>query len=276
MPIRLVLLAIGLLAVIRPASAQSAAVEQVTDGKATKAAVDPAKREEFLRRARSIDERGSAFSQYMIGVYYLQGTEIEQDTAEAVRWFRKGALMGDHASQLCMVHAYRSGEGVSEDKVEALAWSIVSDGPGGDKDREATRALKRSMTPEQVRRARERSEELVRSVAEGEKIARKRFDLTQKEIAAQDLKVYAPLAEQGIATAQTQIGIIHSRGLGVVPVDCVEACAWWTLAAEGGDKDADRYLRDARQKLTREALDRLAVRAESLRSQLAGKKKVAP
>jgi TPR repeat protein len=175
-----------------------------------------------------------------------------------------------------MVHAYRSGEGVPEDLVEALAWSIVSDGPGGgEKRREATRALERSMTPEQVRRARERAEELVKSVAEGEKVAKERFDLTQKEIAAHDLKVYTPLAEQGIASAQTQLGIIHSSGRGVVPVDRVEACAWWTLAAEGGDRDADRYLRDARQELTTEALGRVAVRAGSLRSQIAAKKKAA-
>lgn len=266
----LVLILVGIAPPVAGQERGQAATASGTDGSGSGGNVgNPAKREEFLRRARNIDERGRGFEHYMIGVFYLQGKEIEQDTAEAVRWFRKGAIMGDHASQRCMVHAYEAGEGLPRDPVEAFAWSIVS----GDVDGEDHRNLERSLTPEQRGRAKRRSDELRVAVAEGEAIARRRFRETQREIAEDDLKTNMPLAKQGDASAQRRIGIIYSRGEGgVVPVDRVEACAWWTLAAAGGDKDAEGYLRETRQELGAAELERVTDRAEALRSEIAARR----
>lgn len=157
---------------------------------------EPLSREQFLERARNIDQRGSAFSQYMIGVYYLQGKEIEQDTAEAVRWFRKGALMGDHASQMCMAHAYQYGEGVAKDPVEALAWRIVSSGTSGKHDDEVIRDLERILTLPQAQQAKKRSAELLALVAEGERMAQARFEQIQREIAEHELRRVRPASDR--------------------------------------------------------------------------------
>jgi TPR repeat protein len=44
-------------------------------------------------------------------------------------------------------------------------------------------------------------------------------------------------AEQGLAEAQTNLGVMYYKGTGV-PQDHVEAYAWWSVAAAGGDADA--------------------------------------
>ena len=51
------------------------------------------------------------------------------------------------------------------------------------------------------------------------------------------LKVWLPLAEQGDATAQTYVGEIFEKGLGVQP-DYEAAEKWYRRAAEGGSSRA--------------------------------------
>lgn len=50
---------------------------------------------------------------------------------------------------------------------------------------------------------------------------------------ASALSVFRPLAEKGIARAQTILGLMYSYGEGV-PVDMAEAASWYRLAAEQG------------------------------------------
>ena len=51
------------------------------------------------------------------------------------------------------------------------------------------------------------------------------------------LQEWRPLAEQGNATAQSLLGAMYFKGLGV-PQDDAEAARWLRLAAEQGDADA--------------------------------------
>ncbi len=50
-----------------------------------------------------------------------------------------------------------------------------------------------------------------------------------------------PLAEQGDATAQNRLGLMHQLGLGT-PVDHRQAAAWFKRAALAGDGNAQRNL----------------------------------
>ena len=50
---------------------------------------------------------------------------------------------------------------------------------------------------------------------------------------AQTLKILRPLAEQGYAAAQTNLGIMYAEGQGV-PQDYKEAVKWYRLAAAQG------------------------------------------
>ncbi len=51
------------------------------------------------------------------------------------------------------------------------------------------------------------------------------------------LQVWLPLAEQGEAFAQSNLGLMYERGQGV-PQDYKEAVKWYRLAAEQGDAEA--------------------------------------
>ena len=50
-------------------------------------------------------------------------------------------------------------------------------------------------------------------------------------------KLWLPLAEQGDAKAQYNLGVMYANGRGV-PQDYVLAHMWWNLAGSNGDKDA--------------------------------------
>jgi hypothetical protein len=57
------------------------------------------------------------------------------------------------------------------------------------------------------------------------------------------LREWRPLAEQGLADAQTNLGLMYEYGEGV-PKDYVQAYMWLNLAAAQGEEDAVKGLRD--------------------------------
>lgn len=228
------------------------------------AEVDQSRRADFLRRAANIEALGSSgFSHYMVGVSYLQGREIERDEAEAVRWFRKAALMGDRAGQRNLILAYREGMGVARDAVEARAWALAI-GEVESKDIGPTPAL----AAEAEAKARARAEELRRLIAQGEAQADARAAQLRREIQAQDLARDRPLALKGDAAAQRRLGIMYLSGDGVAP-DPVEGAAWLRLAEAAGDADARKQLANLRSSLTSAQADQSTTRASELRRQIA-------
>lgn len=55
------------------------------------------------------------------------------------------------------------------------------------------------------------------------------------------LRLYRPLAEQGNARAQSDLGAMYGKGHGV-PQDYTAAVSWYRKAAEQGDREAQHYL----------------------------------
>ncbi len=68
------------------------------------------------------------------------------------------------------------------------------------------------------------------------------------------LREFRPLAEQGHAQAQVNLGIMSSQGRGV-PKDSIQAYRWYTLAANQGDDLADKFKNHLAKSMT---LDQLA------------------
>ena len=58
---------------------------------------------------------GNAGAQYNLGIFYRDGTGVEQDLAEALRRFRQAAEQGDAAAQCAIGQAYHFGHGVPFD-----------------------------------------------------------------------------------------------------------------------------------------------------------------
>jgi hypothetical protein len=63
------------------------------------------------------------------------------------------------------------------------------------------------------------------------------------------LKEWKPLAEQGDAYAQYNMGLIYAHGLGVIE-DYVRALMWLNIAASRGDNDAAKAREFITKKLT--------------------------
>ena len=83
--------------------------------------------ETAARHIRAAAERNDAEAQCMLGVFYAEGRGVEQDYAEAVKWFRKAAKeskyrKGISGAKCRLGDCYAEGHGVEQDYDKALTW----------------------------------------------------------------------------------------------------------------------------------------------------------
>lgn len=74
------------------------------------------------QRLRRAAERGHAESQMWLGYAYHVGQGVQQDYAEAAKWYRLGAAQGHAGSQCNLGVMYQNGDGVPQDYWEAASW----------------------------------------------------------------------------------------------------------------------------------------------------------
>lgn len=75
---------------------------------------------------RPLAENGNATAQTNLGFMYDNARGVPQDLAEAIKWFRLGALQGDAIAQYNLGAMYANGRGVSADYVQAANWYLLS------------------------------------------------------------------------------------------------------------------------------------------------------
>jgi TPR repeat protein len=66
--------------------------------------------------------KGSAEAQYQLGLLFLTGNQLVQNTQEAVQWFRYAGAQGHSRAQYELGRMYREGQGVPKNLPEAYAW----------------------------------------------------------------------------------------------------------------------------------------------------------
>jgi TPR repeat protein len=66
-------------------------------------------------------ERGDPDAQFSLGLMYANGTGVQKDSAEAVKWYRIAADRGNAMAQRALGWCYENGDGVAKDEIEALA-----------------------------------------------------------------------------------------------------------------------------------------------------------
>ena len=81
--------------------------------------VAPPVQADALRKAA---EQGDVEAQYLLGWMYDNGDGVPQDKAEAVVWYRRAAEQGDARAQYTLGGMYFYGEGVAEDRAQAIVW----------------------------------------------------------------------------------------------------------------------------------------------------------
>ncbi len=71
---------------------------------------------------RKAAERGHGKAQYNLGVCYDKGEGVKQDREQAVIWFTKAAEQGDKDAQHNLGVCYENGDGTSQDYQQAAIW----------------------------------------------------------------------------------------------------------------------------------------------------------
>ena len=75
-----------------------------------------------MQQWRPLAESGDAASQYNLGMLYARGDGVDEDLAEAARWFQKAAEQGQVDAQARLGGMYARGLGVELDYEQAVRW----------------------------------------------------------------------------------------------------------------------------------------------------------
>lgn len=151
--------------------------------------------------------QGEATSQYMIGLCYLAGAGVEQNTSEAWKWLARAAEQGNENAQFQIGKMYDAGIGVSRSDKEAAYWY--------------RRAARNGHVEALLATAKEF--ELGRGV------------LQDKRVAAEN---YWRAAERGSAQGAYNFAIMLRDGVGVQQ-DLPRALKYFMQAAESSYSDAE-------------------------------------
>ncbi len=91
-----------------------------------------------LREFRPLAEQGDAEAQNNLGVMYLKGEGVAQDSKAAVQWYSKASEQGHASAQIILGFMYSQGLGVLQDKIRAHMWANLAASNGaGTEAREA-------------------------------------------------------------------------------------------------------------------------------------------
>ena len=147
---------------------------------------------------RAAAEAGNARAQYRLGYMYDVGQGVSQDSAEAMKWYRRAAEQGYARAQLTLGYRYDAGQGVPQDSAEAVKW---------------------------YRRAAEQGD----ANAQYSLGLRYTTGLGVSQDYAEAVKWYRRAADQGYARAQYNLGTAYYNGYGVTQ-DYALAHMWFNLA----------------------------------------------
>ena len=75
-----------------------------------------------LAKITPLAEAGDAEAQYWLGDMYDHGRGVDEDDAEAVKWYRLAAEQGNADAQYDLGRMYDWGYGVEQDDAEAVKW----------------------------------------------------------------------------------------------------------------------------------------------------------
>lgn len=119
---------------------------------------------EAFRWYRAAAEQGDVEGQYMIAHMYRVGRGVLQDYSQSVRWYRSGARQGYARTQSSLGSMHELGLGVEKNYVLAHMWyNIASANSNGEYGTEARNDLAAKMSSEQIAEAQSRAQQCMAS-----------------------------------------------------------------------------------------------------------------
>jgi TPR repeat protein len=123
----------------------------------------PEDREQAVEWLLEAAQSGSKEAINRIGELWADGLSGEPDSKEATRWYRKAAAMGLGTAQLNLGRAYDKGAGVEQNPIEASAWLQLAVNQSASKAIEELGRVQAKLSPEQIKAAKRRADELALS-----------------------------------------------------------------------------------------------------------------
>ena len=197
-------------------------------------------------------EHGDAKFQYAYGVCYEKGWGVEQDTKEALAWFRKAAAQENGPAYNSLGNYYRMGTGVKADPKQALEWyqkgaqakdaqamlnlgNCYFYGMGVEKDEKtAVKWWKDAADAGNVYAISQMGDCYYYGIG------------TEKDL-SKAVEYFTQAADHNIANAQYRLGILYFTGNGVEQ-DKTYAELLMRKARDGGMKEAKEFLEKNFQK----------------------------
>ena len=165
---------------------------------------------EAVRWYRRSADQGHSLGQAFLGFMYSNGRGVQQDYGEAVRWYRRSAEQGHALGQSNLGLMYSTGRGVRQDAAEAARWYRRSADQGHALGQNNLGVLYRDG----------------RGVSQND---------------AEAVRWFRRSADQGRALGQANLGWMYENGRGVRR-DRVEAVRWYRRAADQGNSWAQEQL----------------------------------
>jgi TPR repeat protein/tRNA A-37 threonylcarbamoyl transferase component Bud32 len=184
-------------------SGDKESVDQLLDFFLDKKVSKELKQNAFIQ-IKKVAELGNVDAQLVLGGCLLNGEGVAEDKVEAVRWLRKAAQQGNADAQYCLGEYYFGREGV-EDKVEAVRWFKKAGSHGND----------------------EALFSLGICYYSGEGVAEDKVEA---------VRWFKKAADLGNADAQFFLGVCYYGGEGVHE-NKTEAIRWFRMAVEEEDAD---------------------------------------
>ena len=182
--------------------------------------------------------QGHAQAQTNLGVMYYHGQGVAQDYGKSLKWYRKAAEQGRAGAQAMLGIIYANGLGVTEDYIQAHMWWSLAASQGHDGARKNRDIVAGVMTSAEIGEAQKLARDWgpdtakirVASASAAEDFAVGLEAYKNGDYAAA-LGKFQPLAEQGHAEAQFNLGLMYVNGQGVTQ-DHSEAVEWYRKAAQ--------------------------------------------
>ncbi len=105
---------------------------------------------EALKWYREAADQGYAAAQRNLANMYQNGYGVPQDFDESLKWFRRAAVRGDIQAQNHLGTLYTNGTGVERDFVQACLWFNLSAVAGNDYGIKSRDQLMKHLSPEQI------------------------------------------------------------------------------------------------------------------------------
>ncbi|MCF6211378.1 MAG: sel1 repeat family protein [Gammaproteobacteria bacterium] len=213
---------------------------------------------QVLRQAAEADQ--SAKAQYRLGLRYLQGKGVNQDSRSALMWLQRAAEQNYAPAQYQLGELYRTGDGVDIDAAAAVEYltSAAEQGYPTAQYKLGTLYLTGNLVEKDLIAATEWMElasehgytEAKQILAELNKAALTTNDTiaaqtedNTREASTTPLNTHIRAAERGDAKAQYQLGEIYRKGTEKgVSRSFKEAAKWYGMAAEQGNAEAQYQL----------------------------------